>query len=90
MKERTFFPLTRKNFILMAAAGLAIVLGFLLMLGSGSTDEAFNKDIFSARRVVIGPTICFLGYIFMGVAIMWNPRKVKGTTATDVKDDGLA
>ena len=78
MKHTNFFPLTRTNFILMAIAGLMIVLGFLLMLGSGDTREAFNPDIFSTRRIVIGPAICFLGYLFMGVAIMWKPNKFSG------------
>ncbi|MCM1138502.1 MAG: DUF3098 domain-containing protein [Muribaculum sp.] len=68
-------PLVRKNFILMIIAGFMIVLGFALMAG-GSTDwETFNEDIFSARRIVVGPTIAFLGFVFMGFGIMYSPRK---------------
>lgn len=68
-------PLVRKNFILMIIAGFMIVLGFVLMAG-GSTDwETFNEDIFSARRIVVGPTIAFLGFVFMGFGIMYSPRK---------------
>ncbi len=67
--------LTALNYKLMAAAGAVIVIGFLLMAGSGSTPTEFNPDIFSARRIVIGPGLAFLGYIFMGVAIMWNRKK---------------
>lgn len=67
-------PLRKPNFILMAVAGVLIVLGFCLMLG-GSTDmNSFDPDIFSTRRIVIGPTISFLGFIFMGFAIMYNPK----------------
>lgn len=68
-------PLMRRNFILMAIAGVMIVLGFLLMAGGSSTMESFNADIFSTRRVVIGPAIAFLGFIFMGVGIMYSPKK---------------
>ncbi|MDE6415542.1 MAG: DUF3098 domain-containing protein [Duncaniella sp.] len=68
-------PLTRSNFILMAAAGAAIVIGFLLMLGSSTTVDNFDESIFSVRRTVVGPTIAFLGFIFMGFAIMYSPRK---------------
>ena len=64
-------PLLRPNFILMA------VLGFLLMAGGSSDWGAFNPDIFSTRRIVVGPTIAFLGFIFMGVGIMYSPRKKK-------------
>ncbi|WP_369809584.1 DUF3098 domain-containing protein [uncultured Duncaniella sp.] len=70
-------PLLRPNFILMAVAGVMIVLGFLLMAGGSSDWGAFNPDIFSTRRIVVGPTIAFLGFIFMGVGIMYSPRKKK-------------
>ena len=36
-QDRAHQPLERINFIIMGCAGAAIVLGFLLMLGSGST-----------------------------------------------------
>ncbi len=68
-------PLGRNNFILMAAAGAMIIIGFLLMLGGSSTTEAFNPDIFSTRRIVIGPLICFLGFVVMAVAVCIKPRK---------------
>lgn len=67
-------PLMRLNFILMAISGVMIVLGFLLMTGAPATAEEFNPDIFSTRRIVVGPTIAFLGFVFMGVAIAWNPK----------------
>lgn len=72
-----FFPLKRKNFIFMAIAGIMIVVGFLLMTGSGSTAESFNADIFSSRRIVAGPTIALLGFVFMGFGIMWKPNSKK-------------
>ncbi len=71
------FPLVRQNFILMAISGAAIIIGFLLMLGGSSTEEAFNPDIFSARRIVVGPTIAFLGFLFMCYAIIRKPRDSK-------------
>lgn len=69
------FPLARRNFIFMIGAGALILIGFLLMLGSGSTPEKFNPDIFSTRRIVIGPTLAFLGFVFMGIAIIIKPGK---------------
>lgn len=68
-------PLTRINFILMAVAGIMIVIGFLLMAGGATDGGEFNPDIFSTRRIVVGPTIAFLGFIFMGVAIMISSGK---------------
>ena len=74
-KQRVIFPLHRINLILMAIAGVMIILGFILMCGDSSSMEEFNPDIFSARRIVVGPTIAFLGFIFMGVGIIYRSRK---------------
>jgi hypothetical protein len=72
-------PLTRKNFIFMAIAGVMIVVGFLLMLGGGSQTAAgeFNPEIFSARRIVVGPAIAFLGFVAMAAAIIIRPESFK-------------
>lgn len=74
--SRGIFPLTRQNFILMAVAVAMIIIGFVLMLGPGSTETEFNPDIFSTRRIVIGPLIALAGFIFMGFAIMWKSKKL--------------
>lgn len=68
------YPLGRRNFIYMIIAAILIVGGFLLMLGGSSTDE-FNPDIFSVRRIVVGPTIAFIGFVNMAVAIILKPSK---------------
>ncbi len=68
-------PLAGNNFKLMIVAGAMIVIGFLLMLGGSSTAEGFNPDIFSTRRIVIGPAITFLGFVGMAVAVWLKPSK---------------
>lgn len=68
-------PLGKNNYMLMIAAGVMIVVGFLLMLGSSSGDGGFNPDIFSTRRIVVGPAITFLGFVGMAVAVWVKPRK---------------
>lgn len=68
-------PLTRTNFIAMEIAGAMIVLGFILMLGGSTTETEFNPDIFSTRRIVVGPAIAFLGFVAMAIAIIIKPRK---------------
>lgn len=74
-EERESLPLTKNNFIGMAVAGLLIVVGFLLMLGGSSTPEEFNPDIFSTRRIVIGPFLAFIGFVLMAIAIVLRPKK---------------
>lgn len=68
-------PLEKNNFIAMAIAGALIVIGFLLMLGGGSGEE-FNPDIFSTRRIVVGPCIAFIGFLAMGAAIIIDPKRL--------------
>lgn len=74
-EEFEHMPLGRSNFIYMAISGAMIVIGFLLMLGGSSTPEEFNPDIFSTRRIVVAPTITFLGFVAMAVAVCVKPRK---------------
>ena len=62
--------LRKKNYIIIAIAAVMILAGFSLTCGSPSTPEAFNPDVFSFRRVVIGPNISFVGYIIMIYGIM--------------------
>lgn len=70
-------PLGRNNFIGMAIAGIMIVLGFILMLGGSTTETEFNPEIFSTRRIVVGPMLAFLGFVGMAVAIIVKPRNIK-------------
>lgn len=69
--------LGRNNFIGMAIAGVLIVVGFLLMLGAPSGIDEFNPDIFSTRRIVVGPCIAFVGFVAMGAAIIIRPNNYK-------------
>lgn len=55
--------------IVIAACAL-IVAGYLLMSGPGSTEQSFNPDIFSPRRIVVAPTLCLAGYLLIIIAIV--------------------
>ncbi len=74
IEGREHMPLQKANFMAMTAAGILIVLGFVLMLGSSSTVDSFNPDIFSTRRIVVGPCIAFIGFVAMAVAIIIDPK----------------
>lgn len=68
-------PFGRANYIAMAVCLVLIVLGFILMAGPGSSVEGgFNPDIFSTRRIVIGPAITFVGFLCMVFAILIKPK----------------
>ena len=59
----------------MGIAGAMIIIGFLLMAGESTTMDHFNTEIFSTRRIVVGPTIAFLGFIFMAFGIIYRNKK---------------
>lgn len=65
----------KKNFILLAIGMVVIIIGFLLMSGLGSTETTFEPDIFSTRRIVVAPVVCFWGFIFMIYGILCKPGK---------------
>lgn len=63
---------------MMAGCVALIIIGFLLMSGgSSSVETGFNPDIFSTRRIVVGPAIAFLGFLLMAFSIIWTPRSRK-------------
>lgn len=70
-------PFSKINFLMIAGCLALIIIGFLLMSGGGSSvDGGFNPDIFSTRRIVVGPTLAFLGFLLMAFAIVWQgPKK---------------
>ena len=72
MKEK--FALDKKNFILIAIGVIIIIAGLLLMTGPSSTENHFEPDIFSTRRIVVAPLVCFVGFVFMIFAIMFRSK----------------
>ena len=69
------FNLPKLNAILIAIALVVIVIGFALMTGVPSGATEYNPDIFSFRRITIGPMISLFGFLVMIVAILYKPRK---------------
>lgn len=73
MENKGNFTLGKINLILIAVGVIIIVLGFLLMTGS-PTELEFNPDIFSHRRITIGPMISFFGFLFIIFAILFKSK----------------
>lgn len=64
-------PFTTKNYVMMLAGLLVIVLGFALMSGGGDhTATYFDESIFSFRRITLAPVVVIAGFVVVGVAIM--------------------
>ena len=65
--------LPRLNTILIAICVAIIVIGFALMTGEPSGATEYNPDIFSFRRITVGPMIALGGFVLMIVAILYKP-----------------
>lgn len=68
------FNLPKLNSILIAISVVIIIVGFALMTGEPSGATAYNPEIFSFRRITVGPMISLFGFLVMIVAILYKPR----------------
>lgn len=65
------------NYILLVVGVLIVIAGLALMTGGSTTEEAFNPEIFSDRRIKVAPLVALFGFVFVVVAILWKPKKNK-------------
>ena len=72
--DKKNFAFGRMNFILLAAGMLIVIIGFLLMAGGGSTDEAYDPEIFNAQRTKVAPLVCLFGFVSMIYAVVHKPK----------------
>jgi len=73
MENNKHLRLGKVNLLLIAVGFVIIIAGFALMTGS-STQVDFNPDIFSTRRITVGPMVSFFGFIFVIFAILFKPK----------------
>lgn len=64
------------NFISLAVGMLVVIIGFILMSGSGSSETTFNPDIFSPLRIKVAPAVCFVGFVSIIFAIIHKPKDI--------------
>lgn len=70
-KNDSTMPLTMRNYALLIAGVVLIVLGFVLMSGGTiATPEEFSYDIFSWRRITLAPILVVTGFAFEIYAIL--------------------
>lgn len=76
MKDLAFGKL---NYILLIAGVVTVIVGFILMSGEGTTEEAYNPEIFSDMRIKVAPLTALAGFIVVIVAILIRPSKAIDT-----------
>lgn len=73
--EKSNLAFGRMNFILLAVGMAVVIIGFILMSGDSSTVEAYNPDIFSARRIKVAPVVCLIGFVTMIYAVVHKSKE---------------
>ena len=71
------FPFQKANIIIILAGLVVLLIGYMLLSGGGSDDpNVFNADeLFSSRRITLAPIVIILGYITVGIGIMFRSKK---------------
>lgn len=69
------YNLPKINLILIAVSLVVIIVGFALMIGEPSGATEYNPDIFSFRRITVGPMIALFGFVMMIAAILFKKKE---------------
>ena len=72
--DKRNFAFDKVTFILLAIGMIVVIIGFVLMSGGGSTEEAYDPSIFSPIRIKVAPVVCLLGFVSMIYAIIRKPK----------------
>ena len=72
--DRRNLAFDKVNFILLAVGMVIVILGFILISGGSSDASTFDADIFSARHIVVGPTVALVGFLSIIYAVIRKPK----------------
>jgi hypothetical protein len=84
-KPQMSFAFERKNYMILVFGLFLITVGYLLLAGGGSKDpNQFSYELFSTQRMVTAPLILLLGYVTIGVSIMYKEKPKQQEEQTPV------
>lgn len=68
-------PFGKMNYLFVLIGLVLIAVGFVLMIGGGSTDpDVFNEEMFSFKRITLAPILVLAGFVVEIVAIFWKGK----------------
>ena len=82
------FAFGKKNYYILGAGLLLLIIGYFLMSGGAATsaDEFNAEELFSDRRITVAPIVVLIGYVVIGVAIMYRDKSETGIKKSDAGD----
>ena len=70
------FVFKKKNYMILIAGLVSILLGITLMIGGGSEDPSkFSYEIFNFQRLTLAPILIVSGFVMGVFAIMIKSKK---------------
>ena len=81
--EKKDLAFGRMNYILLAIGMAVVIIGFLLMIGPGSSETTYEPDIFSARRIKVAPLVCLVGFVSMVYAVVHKSKDKEQKEVTE-------
>lgn len=74
--NQKIMPFGKQNYIIVLIGLALIALGFVLMIGGGSTDpNVFNEKMFDFQRLTLAPILVLAGFVVEIVAIFWKGKE---------------
>ena len=68
-------PFGKQNYIIVLIGLALIILGFILMIGGGSSDpDVFNEKMFDFQHITLAPILVLAGFVVEIVAIFWKRK----------------
>ena len=68
-------PFGKQNYIIVLIGIALIILGFILMIGGGSSDpDVFNEKMFDFQHITLAPILVLAGFVVEIVAIFWKRK----------------
>lgn len=68
-------PFGKQNYIIVLIGLALIILGFILMIGGGSTDpDVFNEKMFDFQHITLAPILVLAGFVVEIFAIFWKRK----------------
>lgn len=75
-EDQKVLPFRKQNYTIVLIGLALLALGFILMLGGGSTDpDVFNEKMFDFQRITLSTVLVLAGFVVEIVAIFWKGKK---------------
>ena len=74
--DEKVMPFGKVNYTIVLIGIALIALGFILMIGGGSSDpDVFNEKMFDFQHITLAPILVLAGFVVEIIAIFWRKKQ---------------